>query len=189
MRSKKLLHDSFYVNSETFSGVTVNRLDDLIDGLWYHYKKSESDWKLSILNNNEVITVPGIIFPTYENILVAPSSLIASTEIEDRIDLTWLNDTEDTTTYIERSDDNINYSLIDITNCGVTYYSDYSVLQSISYYYKVKSYKGNKFSDYSNTTIGTNVNPLPPSGDGITFEGETVLLSFEGETEIITFEN
>jgi hypothetical protein len=36
--------------------------------------------------------------------------------------------------------------------------------------------------------IGAVLNLLPPSGNGITFEGETDLLTFEVETEIITFE-
>lgn len=48
---------------------------------------------------------------------------------------------------------------------------------------------GHKFFEIAAAQQGTNVNPLPPSGDGLTFEGETALLTFEGETELITFEN
>jgi len=47
MKGLKLIHDSFYVNSENLSGVTINSLSDLIDGLEYSYTKLNENWKFN----------------------------------------------------------------------------------------------------------------------------------------------
>lgn len=43
--------------------------------------------------------------------------------------------------------------------------------------------------DKIKTIQGSLLNPSPPVGDGITFEGESEFLTFENELELITFEN
>ena len=54
MKKRKYLRDSFYINSETFSNVTINTIDTLIGGPWIHYVKHEDGWKLSVLTSSPV---------------------------------------------------------------------------------------------------------------------------------------
>ena len=169
MKSRKLIHDSFYVNNESFSGVTINDLDE---DLYYYYNKNNDDWKLSILDENgdviqvSGITTPTLLTPTTTTTTLAPTTTTTTTFIippsglttsgtTDYIQLDWINSINDLQTYVERSNDSgVTYSGITITNTGISYYQDYDVIEDINYYYRVKSYKEGNFSDYSNVQQG-----------------------------------
>jgi hypothetical protein len=69
MRIKKLMNDSFYVNSEDFAD--VNSVDSLSSDLYFHYTKDSGQWKLS---GNTTARASGIILEdsTTTSIVVTP---------------------------------------------------------------------------------------------------------------------
>lgn len=74
MRIRKLMYDSFYVNNESFTGVTS--VDSLGSDLYFHYTKNTSGhWKLS---GNTAALASGIIFEdsVTTSIVVTPSTYI-----------------------------------------------------------------------------------------------------------------
>ena len=97
--------------------------------------------------------------------LKAPTNLIATPVSANRIDLSWTdNSTTENNFRIERSNDNINWTIIGSSPANTITYSDNSV-SAATYYYKVNTSCGIS-SDYSNVVkvINSNTAVLNLSG-------------------------
>ncbi|MBE9524010.1 MAG: cadherin-like domain-containing protein, partial [Chloroflexi bacterium] len=102
---------------------------------------------------------------------LAPSDLSAAPLSANQIHLDWTdNATDEYGFHIERSDDNVNWSLIDTVGVDVISYDDASVLPNTTYTYRVQTYNGSGNSDYSNAAAATT-----PSGINLTAIGYKVL--------------
>jgi len=114
----------------------------------------------------------------------APSGLIATAISTGQIDLSWTdNATDEDGFYIQRSEDNSNWSLIDTVGADVTAYSDLTVFPSTTYYYRVRAYNSSGSSAYSNTASATTPAGLSLTGTGYKVKGvQTVDLSWSGGT-------
>jgi hypothetical protein len=99
----------------------------------------------------------------------APSNLTANAVSCDRIDLAWTDNSDNETSFkIERSTDGSNFSQIDTVGADVTVYSDTSVAESTTYWYRVRASNFGGDSDYSNTATATTpgCTPEPPAAPG-----------------------
>lgn len=115
MRIKKLMNDSFYVNSEDFAD--VNSVDSLSSDLYFHYTKDSGQWKLS---GNTTARASGIILEDS-----------TTTSITVRLDgLTGLTAATGSTSYtltvVNQDDVDVKQECIDATgivtsNSGVAY--------------------------------------------------------------------
>ncbi len=109
------------------------------------------------------------ICPTPPN---APSDLVATAPAgtNDQIDLTWTdNSTDEDGFAIERSEDGTDFSEIDRVAVDVTSYSDTGLACETEYWYRVRAYNANGYSDYcppDSATTGTcpGEPPAAPSG-------------------------
>ena len=85
-----------------------------------------------------------------------PSDLSANASSFTQIDLSWTDNAADEYGfYIERSEDAVNWILIETVNSDVTSYSDMTVFPNTTYYYHVQAYNGSGSSIYSNTVNAT----------------------------------
>ncbi|TAL00601.1 MAG: hypothetical protein EPO07_09500, partial [Verrucomicrobia bacterium] len=88
----------------------------------------------------------------------APSALAATTISTSQIDLTWLdNSTNESSFLIERSQDNVNFSQVVTTGAGVTSYSDTGLSAGTTYYYRVRAGNAGGNSPYSNVASATTI--------------------------------
>jgi len=86
----------------------------------------------------------------------APSGLGASAIACDQISLSWTDNSGDESGFkIERSTDGVNFTEIDTAGSNVTSYSDYSVAENTTYYYRIFAYNSCGNSSYSNTANAT----------------------------------
>ena len=111
--------------------------------------------------------------------LYAPSNLAVTPMASDRFDLTWTDNALTEYNYkIERSTDNVNWSLVGTCGANSTSYSDTSIPSVGTYYYRVYANCGIK-SDYSNvvTTNNLTVSFLKSS---ITDQVKVSVISFNG---------
>lgn len=69
-----------------------------------------------------------------------------------KVTLSWFNQADTTGIYVERSTDNVNFSLLYSTSSAVTGYVDTSVTTG-TYYYRVQAYNVVGSSPYSSTTM------------------------------------
>lgn len=89
----------------------------------------------------------------------APSGLTANAPACDQIDLNWVDNSANETSFkIERGPDGINFSQIDTVGADVTAYSDTTVAESTTYWYRVRASNSAGDSGYSNVT-----NAAPPA--------------------------
>lgn len=96
----------------------------------------------------------------------APTNLTANAPVCDRIDLNWTDNSGNEASFkIERSIDNINFSEIDSVGADITSYSDSTVAENTTYWYRVRASVSCGDSGYSNTaSAATPVCPvLPPA--------------------------
>ena len=85
-----------------------------------------------------------------------PSSLTATADGSDTIDLAWSNGSSDEDGIsIERSLDEVTWVEIDTVAAAETSYSDTSCEELTTYYYRVRAFKNIGYSDYSNTDSDT----------------------------------
>lgn len=94
----------------------------------------------------------------------APTGLSATVIACDQIDLAWTDNANNETLFkIERGTDGVNFSQIATVGADVTAYSDTSVAESTTYYYRVRASNSGGDSAYSNvanaTTPACPVNP------------------------------
>jgi V8-like Glu-specific endopeptidase len=86
----------------------------------------------------------------------APTNLSANAVACDQIDLAWTDNADNETGFeIERSTDGINFGQIDTVGANVTGYSDTTVAESTTYYYRVRAYNGAGNSAYTNIANAT----------------------------------
>jgi len=103
--------------------------------------------------------------------ITAPSNLIAQSVDSSFIKVNWQDNSNDEDGfYIERTqiNDSSHWEVIDVVPQNVIQYSDYFVTRSLKYFYRVKAYSENTFSEYSNidsAVLGGNPSfiPAPPS--------------------------
>jgi len=80
-----------------------------------------------------------------------PSSLTLTQLIPSTIRLNWSNSGSGFDgTSIERSTDGVTYAEIDTVASGVVQYNDTGLTEKLTYYYRLRCYKGSNYSPYSN---------------------------------------
>ena len=93
----------------------------------------------------------------------APSALTATAAGSDQINLVWTDNALDESGFeIERSLDNVNFSLLTTTGVDVTGYSDSGLTASTTYWYRVRAWNASGQSAWSNTGSDTTDAPPPP---------------------------
>ncbi|NIO81048.1 MAG: hypothetical protein GTN53_10600, partial [Candidatus Aminicenantes bacterium] len=86
----------------------------------------------------------------------APTGLTANAVACDQIDLSWTDNADNESGFkIERSPDGTNFSQMDTVGANVTNYSDTTVAENTTYWYRVKAYNSAGDSAYSNTANAT----------------------------------
>jgi rhamnogalacturonan endolyase len=106
----------------------------------------------------------------------APSSLIAKFITSSQINLTWSdNSTNEINFLIERSFDNLSYSLIGAVTSGVTNFIDSSFPPGATTYYRVRSSNATGNSAYSNIA-----SPVPPTVSTASISGNHFILNGSG---------
>jgi hypothetical protein len=86
----------------------------------------------------------------------APTGLSANASACDQIDLAWTDNADNETGFtIERSTNGTTFSELDTVGANVTNYSDTTVAENTTYWYRVKAYNGAGDSAYSNTASDT----------------------------------
>ena len=99
----------------------------------------------------------------------APTNLSANAPACDQIDLAWTDNADNESGFkIERSTDGSNFGEIDTVGANVTGYSDTTVSENTTYWYRVRAYNGAGNSAYSNTAFDTTPTcPVtPPAAPG-----------------------
>lgn len=87
---------------------------------------------------------------------VAPSELMVTAINSGRIDLSWTDNSDDESGFqIERSIDNVSFSLLEEVGAGVTSFQDESVDPETTYYYRVRAVNENGSSTYTSTESAT----------------------------------
>lgn len=85
-----------------------------------------------------------------------PSNLVATAVTCHQIDLTWQDNSNNEASFrIERSSDGVNYAEIDSVAADITYYSDTTVAENSTYYYRVRARNSAGDSPYSNVDSAT----------------------------------
>jgi hypothetical protein len=86
----------------------------------------------------------------------APSGLSATAVSTSQINLTWTDNSSNEDNFlIERSADNMTFSQIAVVGPNVTSYSDTGLVESATYYYRVRASNSGGPSPYSNTANAT----------------------------------
>jgi rhamnogalacturonan endolyase len=89
-----------------------------------------------------------------------PSSLTATPINMSQINLRWQdNSTNEINFLIERSTDNVSFSLIAAVTAAVTNYSDVGLLAGITYYYRVRTSNSGGSSSYTSVASATTYRP------------------------------
>ena len=110
----------------------------------------------------------------------APGNLSATPLNGSQIQLVWAdNSTNEVNFLIERSPDNVTFSLVAAVTSGVTNLTDAGLSPGRTYYYRVRASNGGGASIYSNVASATT---LVPQFSGITAGSGTVILAGVGGT-------
>lgn len=81
----------------------------------------------------------------------APSGLTVTEVTLSSLSLSWIDESDDEDGFqIERSQDGVDFTIIDTVAAGVTTYTDPSLSSGTLYFYQVRAYQGTLFSDPSN---------------------------------------
>jgi hypothetical protein len=108
--------------------------------------------------------------------LATPTAVAASAAYPTRINLTWTDNSLNESGYrVERSTDNANFVEIATTAANVASYSDLSVVEGTTYYYRVRAYNAVATSAYGSTASA--VTPLvAPSALAATARPDTAVV-------------
>lgn len=86
----------------------------------------------------------------------APSNLAATASACNQINLTWVDNSDNESTFrIERCTDGVSYAEIDYVGANITSYSDTTVDENTTYYYRVRARNSAGDSGYSNVDTAT----------------------------------
>jgi hypothetical protein len=99
----------------------------------------------------------------------APTNLTANAPACNQVDLDWTDNSDNETSFkIERSTNGVDFSQIDTVGANVTVYSDTTVAESTTYWYRVRASNLGGDSAYSNTASATTpaCPPEPPAAPG-----------------------
>ena len=133
---------------------------------------------------------------------VAPGNLTATTIGAFQINLAWVdNSTDESSFLIERSTNNVVFTQIASVSANVTNYSDIGLSTNTTYYYRVRAHNLAGDSDYSNTANATTLAApigLTWRGDGTAnvwdiattanwFDGTNLVVYSDGA--LVTFDN
>lgn len=150
-------HDSGWQDSTTYEDI------GLTSGTTYTYRvkardkspnQNETGW------SGEESATPVCDLPA------DPSVLTANAVACDQVDLNWTDNSDNETTFkIERSPDGTQFSQIDTVGPDMTTYSDITVSESTTYWYRVRASNSCGDSGYSNTASDTTPGcpPEPPA--------------------------
>ncbi|HET9908304.1 MAG TPA: fibronectin type III domain-containing protein [Anaerolineales bacterium] len=98
----------------------------------------------SAFSNIASATIPGLQGPT------APSELVANLQDTPLIDLAWVdNSTDETSFVIERSTDGVTFSVVANVGANVTAYNDLAVFGGYTYTYRIAAVNANGASAYA----------------------------------------
>jgi FtsP/CotA-like multicopper oxidase with cupredoxin domain len=90
----------------------------------------------------------------------APSDLSATAVSSNRINLAWIDTSDDETGFvIDRSDDGVNYASVVTVGADATSYSDTDLTSNTQYWYQVAAVNGGVKSDYSAPASATTQTP------------------------------
>jgi hypothetical protein len=124
---------------------------------WYRVRASNAGGDSGYTNIASATTPACPINPP-----AAPTNLTANAVACDQIDLGWTDNSDNETSFkIERSTDGVNFSQIDTVGANVTAYSDTTVAESTTYWYRVRASNGDGDSAYTNIASATT--PACPS--------------------------
>jgi hypothetical protein len=85
--------------------------------------------------------------------------------------------------YIERSEDNNNWFLLDTVGAGSSQFTDLTVVPGTTYYYRVQAYNGSGISSYSNVASAATPSGLTLEGFGYKVKGvNTAELTWTGSS-------
>jgi hypothetical protein len=99
----------------------------------------------------------------------APSGLVAAAGGPDSIDIDWLDNSDNESSFeVQSSPDGISWSTIVTLAANVTAYTDNGLLPDTEYFYRTRSGNGAGDSAWSNTASAT-TDSLPPSTDDVAY--------------------
>jgi hypothetical protein len=102
--------------------------------------------------------------PLEEPALAPPASLQVSSNTPQQVELAWTDQSEDESGFvIERSLDGLNFTTLKTVNQNVTSMVDGN-LSPATYYYRVRSYRGDTHSDFSEIVSAT-INDMVPEAE------------------------
>lgn len=91
----------------------------------------------------------------------APSNLVATVASASQINLSWTDNSSNEDGFqIERSTDNVNFTLLAATGPNITTYGNTGLSANTTYYYRVRSFNTAGFSSYTNTASAS-TGPTP----------------------------
>lgn len=123
---------------------------------------------LSQLSINGELVQSGYTFAFTE--AEAPTLLVATASGYDQINLTWQDNSERELGFsIERSTDGVEFAELDTVAVDVESYSDTTCEESTEYWYRVRAYRGEFYSGYSNTDSDTTPSAFVYDADLLTY--------------------
>lgn len=143
----------------TAANVTTYSNTELIAGTSYFYRVRASNGSGDSAYSNEA-GASTTAAPS------APSGLSATAISSSQIDLSWTdNSSTENAFHIERSTDNVNFSLVATTGANATFYSNIGLANATTYYYRVRASDScGHHSAYSNTASTTTLAHGPYGG-------------------------
>jgi titin len=155
--------DRFYIERKTGASGNYSTLTFLYGSTTTYTDTSASDnteyyYRVRAYNYDGVYSEysneAGATTPTLP--LNAPSNLTATSLPSCEIKLTWSDNSSETGFFIERKTGaSGTYSYLTSVGVNVTTYTDFSVSDNTVYYYRVRAYKGDAYSSYSNEAGAT----------------------------------
>jgi fibronectin type 3 domain-containing protein len=141
------------IDSVTVSNYTDN---NVTAGTTYYYVVTAFDTESDESgNSNEASATP------YGSIPADPSNLTAAAVSCNQIDLGWTDNSGNETSFeIERSPNGTDFSPLDTVGADVTTYSDTTVAESTTYWYRVRA--SNSFGDSGYTNTASDTTPVCP---------------------------
>jgi hypothetical protein len=113
---------------------------------FYRLRTSQTDTSNVVSTKTEKLAEPE---PLVETALAAPASLRALSSSPERLTLTWEDlSTNEAGFAVERSIDGVNFTTIETTAPDTTSFAEEN-LDPATYFYRVRSFNGNNYSNYS----------------------------------------